>query len=124
MYYKIKEVSVLDDYCLRVTYTYYNIAKYYDMKPLFEKNPEFAVLKDMEKLSNFQIDENGEEIRWNENLSLSREELWENGEMKIFKLDGSSLEESIALLKEILGLRPDQSFEDLPDIPEDDEFYD
>lgn len=37
------------------------------------------------------------------------------------RLDGGTLEESIATLKEILGLRPDQSFEDLPEVPDEDD---
>lgn len=55
--------------------------KIYDMKTLMDKYPIFKKLKDNTKLFNQVIvDNGGYGISWNDEIDLSVEEIWENGE--------------------------------------------
>ena len=79
MFHKIKNVSVLPEYKLSVEFCE-GVTKIYDVKPLFEKIPFFATLKDQpEVFASVTVDVGGYGIVWNDELDLSCDELWENG---------------------------------------------
>ncbi len=79
MFHKIKNVSALPEYRLSVQFAE-GCTKIYDMKPLFERVPLFAELKDDPCLfSDVAVDIGGHGIVWNDDLDLSCDELWENG---------------------------------------------
>ena len=59
------------------------------MKPLFEKIPCFAVLKELPELfASVYVDVGGYGIVWNDALDLSCDELWENGTQVQTPFDG------------------------------------
>lgn len=79
MFYKVKSVEPLDDFILFVTFENGH-KKYYDLKPLLNKNSNFKDLKRIHGLFNLvQVDNGGYGISWNENIDLSCNELWKNG---------------------------------------------
>lgn len=87
MFHKIKDVSILPEYRLRVQFSE-GVTKIYDMKPLFEKIPVFQALKNPELFSEVIVDVGGHGIVWNDDLDLSCEELWENGKTINTPFDG------------------------------------
>ena len=79
MFHKIKNVFALPEYKLSVQFSE-GITKIYDVKPLFEKIPSFAELKNNEaEFAYVTVDVGGYGIVWNDDLDLSCDELWENG---------------------------------------------
>ena len=79
MFHKIKNISALPDFKLSVQFSE-GVTKIYDVKPLFEKIPFFATLKDHpEVFASVTVDVGGYGIVWNDELDLSCDELWENG---------------------------------------------
>ena len=76
MFHKIKDVMPLPDYRLSVRFSE-GCTKIYDVKPLFDKIPVFAELKDGNRLEDVYVGGNG--IAWNDRIDLSCEELWDNG---------------------------------------------
>lgn len=88
MFHKVKAVNALPDYRLSVQFSE-GITKIYDVKPLFEKWPSFHALKDDPELfSGVEIDLGGYGIVWNDDLDLSCNELYENGETVKTPFDG------------------------------------
>ncbi len=88
MFHKIKTVHALPDYRLSVQFTE-GITKIYDVKPLFSKWEAFQILKQMPELFfNVEVDIGGYGILWNDNLDLSCDELFENGETIKTPFDG------------------------------------
>ena len=88
MFHKIKNVFALPEYKLSVQFSE-GVTKIYDVKPLFEKIPLFAKLKD--NLADFacvSVDVGGYGIVWNDDLDLSCDELWENGVQVDTPFDG------------------------------------
>lgn len=79
MFHKIKEVSPLPDWRLSVQFAE-GVSKIYDIKPLFDKWPQFRKLKEFELLFyDVEVDVGGYGIIWNDELDLSCDELFENG---------------------------------------------
>ena len=78
MFHKIKNVSALPEYRLSVQFAE-GCTKIYDMKPLFERIPLFAELKDSHLFFDLTVDVGGHGVVWNDDLDLSCDELWENG---------------------------------------------
>lgn len=78
MFHKIKNVSPLPEYHLSVQFTE-GYTKIYDVKPLFERIPIFAELKNINLFSEVTVDIGGCGIIWNDDIDLSCDELWENG---------------------------------------------
>lgn len=79
MFHKIKSVSALPDCKLSVQFSE-GVTKIYDVKPLFEKLPVFAELRnDPKEFACVSVDVGGYGIVWNDDLDLSCDELWENG---------------------------------------------
>ena len=88
MFHKVKAVNALPDYRLSVQFSE-GITKIYDVKPLFEKWPSFHALKDDPELfSGVEVDLGGYGIVWNDDLDLSCNELYENGETVKTPFDG------------------------------------
>lgn len=82
MFHKIIDVKPLSNYFLEVTFENGEI-KSYDVKPLFNKWPIFQCLRD--ELSLFEqvkVDVGGYGISWNDEIDLSCNELYENGNQK------------------------------------------
>ena len=88
MFHKIKNVSALPEYKLSVQFSE-GVTKIYDVKPLFEKIPLFAELKDNPAdFACVSVDVGGYGIVWNDDLDLSCDELWENGVQVDTPFDG------------------------------------
>ena len=88
MFHKIKNVSALPDCKLSVQFSE-GVAKIYDVKPLFEKMPCFAALKEHPELfASVYVDVGGYGIVWNDELDLSCDELWDNGTQVQTPFDG------------------------------------
>ena len=88
MFHKIKNVSALPEYKLSVQFSE-GVTKIYDVKPLFEKIPLFADLKDdAQEFFSVSVDIGGYGIVWNDDLDLSCDELWENGVQVDTPFDG------------------------------------
>ena len=80
MFHKVKAVNVLPDYRLNVQFAE-GITKIYDLKPLFDKWPVFTELKNnQELLYSVEVDAGGYGVVWNDDIDLSCDELYENGE--------------------------------------------
>lgn len=82
MFHKIKDVMPLPDYRLSVRFSE-GCTKTYDVKPLFDKIPVFAGLKDGNRFEDVYIDVGGHGIAWNDRIDLSCEELWDNGILEV-----------------------------------------
>ena len=79
MFYRIKQVTPLEDYCLKVMFTNGQV-KIYDAKPLNEKLPVFRfLLSDPEYFARAKVDTGGFGIIWDDDYDLSCDELWYNG---------------------------------------------
>ena len=88
MFHKIKNVAVLPEYKLSVQFSE-GVTKIYDVKPLFEKRPLFAELKNAHaEFACVSVDVGGYGIIWNDDLDLPCDELWENGVQVDTPFDG------------------------------------
>jgi len=88
MFHKIKNVYALPDYRLSVQFAE-GVTKIYDLKPLLEKMPMFATLKENDAaFCSVSVDVGGYGIVWNDDLDLSCDELWENGVQVDTPFDG------------------------------------
>ena len=88
MFHKIKNVAALPDYRLSVQFSE-GVTKIYDVKPLFEKLPVFATLKDdVQTFYSVSVDIGGYGIVWNDEFDLSCDELWEHGTQVHTPFDG------------------------------------
>ena len=88
MFHKIKAVSALPNFRLSVQFAE-GVTKLYDVKPLFEKLPVFNMLNESPELFGcVTVDVGGYGIVWDDELDLSCDELWENGEQVATPFDG------------------------------------
>lgn len=87
MFHKVKSVTALNDYKLGVHFCE-GVTKIYDLKPIFEKIPAFAVLQKGEVFFDVTVDVGGYGIIWNDELDLSCDELWANGVQVKTPFDG------------------------------------
>jgi len=88
MFHKVKAVNALPDYRLSVQFAE-GVTKIYDMKPLFSKWAPFKVLENAPGLFyDVEVDTGGYGIIWNDDLDLSCDELFENGETIKTPFDG------------------------------------
>ena len=88
MFHKIKSVNVLPDYTLAVQFSE-GVTKTYDVKVLFERwEPFRAFKKHPELFYEVQVDTGGYGIVWNDDLDLSCEELYHNGQTIQTPFDG------------------------------------
>ena len=79
MFHKIKQVTPMQDYRLSVRFAQ-GATKIYDVKPLFGRLGGFEALRDVKLFSDVAVDVGGYGIVWNDDLDLSCDEIWENGE--------------------------------------------
>ena len=88
MFHKIKNVAALPDHRLSVQFSE-GVTKIYDVKPLFDRLPAFATLKDdAQTFYSVSVDVGGYGIVWNDELDLSCDELWEHGTQVHTPFDG------------------------------------
>lgn len=88
MFHKVKNVTSLPDYRLSVQFCE-GVTKIYEIKPLFEKYSFFLPLKDSPELfSSVTVDQGGYGIIWNDDIDISCDELWANGEEIETPFDG------------------------------------
>lgn len=88
MFHKIKAVSALPNYCLSVQFAE-GVTKIYDIKCLFSKWQSFRALeKDPNLFFDVEVDTGGYGVIWNDDLDLSCDEIFENGEVVKTPFDG------------------------------------
>ena len=81
MFHTIKSVTPLLDYKLQVEFKE-GITKTYDTKSLFDKIDSFKYfIQNEDAFLNVKVDTGGYGIVWNEDIDLSCDELWLNGEI-------------------------------------------
>ncbi len=79
MFHKILEVKPLDNYVLWVKFED-NIERYYNISLLFDKWEQFNDLKNNKLFEMVKVDKGGYGISWNDELDLSSEEIYNNGQ--------------------------------------------
>jgi len=88
MFHKIKSVTPLSDYKLRVHFSE-GITKIYDMNSLFDKYKMFVALKyNSELYQSAYVDVGGYGVVWNDDIDISCDELFYNGETIPTPFDG------------------------------------
>lgn len=88
MFHKVKNVTALPDYKLSVQFAE-GITKIYDIAQLFDKYSFFLPLKESPELfSSVIVDQGGYGIIWNDDIDISCDELWANGEAIDTPFDG------------------------------------
>lgn len=88
MFHKVKNINALPDYKLSVQFCE-GVTKIYDVAPLFKKYTFFLALKDSPDLfGSVIVDQGGYGIIWNDDIDISCDELWENGEVIDTPFDG------------------------------------
>ena len=88
MFHKVKNVTALPDFKLSVQFCE-GVTKIYELEPLFEKYKFFLPIKDSPELFNsVVVGQGGYGIVWNDDIDISCDELWENGEEINTPFDG------------------------------------
>ena len=87
MFHKIKSVTPLKNYKLSVQFSE-GVTKIYDVSSLFEKWEMFKALEDGGMFFTVEVDVGGYGIVWNDDLDISCDELWANGEKIETPFDG------------------------------------
>ena len=88
MFHKLKDVTALADYRLCVQFAE-GVTKIYDVKPLFERGEAFKALTTTPHLFyDVKVDVGGYGVIWNDELDLSCDELFANGETIQTPFDG------------------------------------
>lgn len=87
MFHKIKNVTPLQDYRLSIQFAE-GITKIYNMIDLIENNKMFFKLKDKELFYSVEVDVGGYGIIWNDDIDISCDELFNNGETITTPFDG------------------------------------
>ena len=81
MFYKVRSVEPLEEYRLLVCFET-GESKNYDVKPLFDKWEPFKDLVSIKGLfEQVKVDAGGYGISWNDDIDLSCNELYENGQI-------------------------------------------
>lgn len=79
MFHQITKVCPIDDMQLIVHFKD-NSRKSYDVKPLVRRIPSFEALIVPALFRQVRVDAGGYGISWNDELDISCNELWENGQ--------------------------------------------
>ncbi len=88
MFHKIRNIAATDNFILIVQFAE-GVTKKYDLKQLFKKIPAFTTLqKSVDLYYSVEVDVGGYGIIWNDDLDLSCDELWDNGEVVKTEFDG------------------------------------
>ena len=87
MFYKIVNVKTMTDYNLLVQFQN-GVEKIYNLNLLFEKWEDFKDLMNIRGLfEQVKVDKGGYGISWNDEIDLSCNELWNNGEIVKEKIE-------------------------------------
>ena len=81
MFYRIRSVNPLPERMILISFLD-NTVKKYDMNQLIENNPSFFPLREKAVFDQVQVDAGGYGGSWNDDVALSSNELWENGEIQ------------------------------------------
>ncbi len=88
MFHRIRNAAAMENFVLIVQFSE-GMTKSYDLNPLFEKIPAFKTLQQSADLYySVEVDVGGYGIIWNDDLDLSCDELWDNGEVIETQFDG------------------------------------
>ncbi|MBR2418628.1 MAG: DUF2442 domain-containing protein [Clostridia bacterium] len=88
MFHKVKAVNALPNHKLSIQFSE-GVTKIYDVTPLFKKYSFFLPLKDSPQLfGSVIVDQGGYGIVWNDDIDISCDELWANGEAVDTPFDG------------------------------------
>ena len=88
MFHNVKNVNALPDFKLSVQFCE-GVTKIYDVATLFEKYSFFLSLKDSPEIfSSVIVDQGGYGIIWNDDIDISCDKLWANGEEIDTPFDG------------------------------------
>ncbi len=87
MFHKINSVNVLPDYKLSVQFAQ-GVTRIYDVKPLMQRFSAFKALENAELFSSAEVDVGGYGVIWNDDIDISCDELFENGETVETPFDG------------------------------------
>ena len=80
MTHRIIEVKTLENFVVSVVFQD-GTEIVYDVRKLFSKYPQFLIFEsNVELFKKVQVDVGGCGILWNDDLDLSSEEIWDNGE--------------------------------------------
>ena len=79
MFHKIKKVIPKENLIIEVEFEN-KIKKEYDINKVIKKWTVFEKLKNNELFNKVKVDVGGYGISWDENIDLSCEEIWQNGE--------------------------------------------
>lgn len=81
MFHRLKDIKPLREYMLLATF-YDDTVKIYDVKPLFTRIDAFSSLQTTPKLfEQVKVDVGGFGICWNDEIDLSCDEIWDNGNL-------------------------------------------
>lgn len=88
MFHKVKSVTALPNYKLCIQFSE-GITKTYDVGPLIERYPLFSSLKDNPTLfQSVMVDQGGYGVIWNDDIDISCDELYANGDKIETPFDG------------------------------------
>lgn len=87
MFHKVKDVTALPNYKLSVQFAE-GVTKIYDVTPLIEQYKMFADLKAPEIFTSVQVDVGGYGVIWGDEIDISCDELFANGEKVDTPFDG------------------------------------
>ncbi len=87
MFHKIRSVTPLDDYILRVEFCE-GITKLYDVKKLFNVFDVFNKLKENNLFYKVKVDKGGYAVIWNKEIDLACDDLFYDGKIIKSKFDG------------------------------------
>ena len=87
MFHKVKDVTALPNYKLSVQFSE-GVTKIYDVTPLIEQYKMFADLKAPEIFTSVQVDIGGYGVIWGDEIDISCDELFANGEKVDTPFDG------------------------------------
>lgn len=87
MFHKVKDVTALSNLKLSVQFAE-GVTKIYDVAPLIGKYKMFNDLIDFELFSSVQVDVGGYGVIWNDDIDISCDELFANGEKIDTPFDG------------------------------------
>ena len=87
MFHKVKDVTALPNFKLSVQFAE-GVTKIYDVAPLIEQYKMFAELKAPEIFTSVQVDVGGYGVIWGDEMDISCDELFANGEKVDTPFDG------------------------------------
>ena len=87
MFHKIRSVTPLDDFILRVEFCE-GVTKTYDVKQLFDTFKVFNKLKENNLFKKVKVDKGGYAVIWNKEIDLACDDLFYDGITVESRFDG------------------------------------